>query len=72
MVEQEISKESKVEIKFEGGNVVVKGLLDTKGLDVELVLKVESDYFLDKLAEAIPGELDDKIIEMLKLGLKAV
>jgi hypothetical protein len=72
MISEQISKEAKVDILFENGNVVLKGILDTKGVDVELALKVESDYFLDKLAAAIPGELDDKLIGMLKLALKAI
>jgi hypothetical protein len=72
MITEQISKEAKVEITFEKGNIVLAGNLDTKGVDVGLTLTVESDYFLDKLAAAIPGQLDDKIIDMLKLGLKAI
>jgi hypothetical protein len=72
MITEQISKEAKVEITFEKGNIVLAGSLDTKGVDVGLTLTVQSDYFLDKLAAAIPGELDDKIIGMLKVALKAM
>jgi hypothetical protein len=72
MISEQISKEAKVDILFENGNVVLKGILDTKGVDVELALKVESDYFLDKLAAAIPSEIDDKIIALIKVALKTL
>ncbi len=72
MITEQISKEAKVEITFEKGNIVLAGNLDTKGVDVGLTITVESDYFLDKLAAAIPGELDDKLLAMLKVASKAM
>lgn len=53
-------------IEFQEGNLCL--VLDTKGLD--LVIKLESEYFLDELAEKIPGEIDDMIIAALKGALK--
>jgi hypothetical protein len=60
----------KTVVKVEDGNVVNETTLATKGLSSSLVTKVDSDYFLDKLAEAIPGTLDDALISMLKAALK--
>ena len=41
-----------------------------KGVDAGLYVDVSPEYFLDKLKAAIPGEVDDKIIDMLKLAFK--
>ena len=34
-------------------------------------VKIEGEYLLDKLAEAIPGEIDDTVINIIKAALKA-
>lgn len=39
---------------------------DGKGVNAGVYVDIESDYFLDKLAKAIPGEVDDAVIGMLK------
>jgi hypothetical protein len=39
---------------------------DGKGVDGEISLYLEPDYFLDKLKEAIPGKVDDTVIDLLK------
>lgn len=39
---------------------------DGKGVDAGIYVDAEPDYFLDKLAEAIPGDIDDKVIALLK------
>ena len=70
IAEVKISKESEFDLKFEDG--VVKALIsyDGKGLDGGIYINMEPEYFLDKLAAAIPGEWDNKVIEMLKMALK--
>lgn len=70
MIERNVGKEAKFEIKFENGNVILGGLYDGKGADVKLEVMLESEYFLDKLAEAIPGDLDDMVIAALKNAIK--
>jgi len=40
-----------------------------KGGGAELKVFVSAEYFLDKLAEAIPGQIDDLIIAALKAAL---
>ena len=70
MIERNVGKEAKFNMKFEDGNVILGGLYDGKGADVSLELMLESEYFLDKLAEALPGTLDDMIIEALKNAIK--
>ena len=57
-------------IDFKEGNVVLAVMYDGKGADAEMSVTLESEYFLDKLAEAIPGKVDDMIVAALKGALK--
>jgi hypothetical protein len=65
-----IGKEGMYELKIVEGNLVFVIGMDTKGVDAKFDFKIESDYFLDKLAAVIPGEIDDAVIAMLKVALK--
>jgi hypothetical protein len=57
------------DVSFEKGNVV----LEAKKEGVASVkVEVSSDFLLDKIAEAIPGQIDDLIIEKIKNALKIV
>jgi hypothetical protein len=62
--------EVQADIKFEAGKVKLVIKYDGKGADVTTEVALESDYFLDKLAEAIPGNVDDAVISMLKAAIK--
>lgn len=62
----EISKEADVSLEYKDGKLRLTAGYDGKGADVGLYVDIEPDYFLDKLAEAIPGEIDDKVIALLK------
>ena len=42
---------------------------DGKGVDAGVYVDVSAEYFLDKLAEVIPGELDDHVINLVKAAL---
>lgn len=57
------------DVKFEAGKIVLSAKLDSAGTDAELKVSVEAGYFLDKLAAAIPGEIDDAVIALLKGAL---
>lgn len=63
--------EGELSIKLEGGNIVLSASHSAKGSKVSLSVAVLPDYFLDKLAEIIPGQIDDSIILMLKAALKS-
>lgn len=66
VIKEPIGSEANVSLKFEKG-VMRLGLdYDGKGADAGLFVELESDYFLDKLAEAIPGKVDDQILGFLK------
>jgi hypothetical protein len=62
----------KADVKFEKGEVVFASSLDSHGVKGEVKLSVSSEYFLDKLAAAIPGQLDDQVLAMLKIALKGM
>lgn len=62
----------KAEVKFEKGEVIATSFLDTKGVKAEVKVVIPADYFIDELKKAIPGTLDDTVLELLKTALKAV
>lgn len=61
----------KGDVKFEKGVIKISAGLEAKGLEADLSIGIPVDYFLDKLAEAIPGQVDDTVIALLKAALKA-
>lgn len=68
LLKQELGAEGEFEVKYEEGKLRLVLGVDTKGVDGGLFVDFEPSYFLDKLKKAIPGEIDDKIIDMLKAG----
>lgn len=54
------------------GDLVISGALNSKGVGASLSLRADSDYFLTKLAELIPGDsIAEKIaLEAVKVALK--
>ena len=60
-----------LELKFSEGKLRLMASIDTKGVDGGVFVDLEPDYFLDKLAEAIPGNIDDAVIAMLKAAFKS-
>ena len=68
----EIGSEGAYDLKLEGGKLVVSVGHNSKGFSLGVQAGVSVDYFMDKLAELIPGKVDDAVIEMLKIALKGV
>jgi len=62
----DLFEKGELKISIKEGKICL--LYDGLGGDVEV--KIEIDYFLDKLKEAIPGKIDDTIIDILKAALK--
>ena len=69
-VQAEEKKEFDFDFELKDGKVVMVAKYSGKGLESELVNKVHPEYFLEKLKKLIPGEVDDKIIDFLKVALK--
>ena len=69
-MEKAISSEVKFDLDIKDGKIVVSAMYDGKGLDSTISLAMDGEYFLDKLAEKIPGKMDDMIIAAIKGALK--
>ena len=72
LISKQLSPEANVKVVLSGGKINLVAALDTKGMDANLSMSVDSDYFLDELAKAIPGQIDDAILAILKTALKAM
>jgi len=70
LLEQKLGAEGTLEIKLEDGKLKLVVGYDGKGAGASVGLHLAPDYFLDKLAAAIPGGIDDAIINILKAALK--
>jgi hypothetical protein len=66
-----IGSEGSYDIDLEAGDLVFKVAHGSKGVSAGVEVRIKADYFLDKLAEKIPGEVDDAIFAVLKGALKA-
>jgi len=64
--------EHDVDLVIAGGQVKLVGGYAGKGGGAKLELYVSSDYLLDKLAEKIPGVIDDAIIAIAKEAIKKI
>lgn len=62
------------ELKLEGGKLVIitKASYDKGGVDGSLNLSVDSSVILDLIAKAIPGQVDDAVIAVMKAALKSL
>jgi len=69
-VTKELGSELGFDVKIEDSKVKIKVSYDGKGADAAIEVALEAEYFLDKLAEAIPGQVDDMVIAALKGALK--
>lgn len=69
LMNKEISKEADLGLVFEEKKVKLKLAYAGKGAGAEVSVYVDSEYFIDLLAKAIPGELDDMILAGLKAAL---
>jgi hypothetical protein len=68
--EKELGSESLLKLEVVEGKLKLSVKYDGKGLDGELSLLLDPDYFADKLAEAVPGKIDDLLLDLLKKALK--
>lgn len=68
----QVGPELKYDIVVAGGKVKISVSYDGAQADASLVISLDSDLLLDKLAEKIPGKIDDAVIGLIKVALKAV
>lgn len=70
VLNQELGQEGKMSIKFENGKAIVTVSYDGKGGGASMTAFANADYFLDLIAKAIPGQVDDMVILALKAAIK--
>lgn len=64
-----ISSELEFDVKFENKEAMISLGYAGKGGSAGIYGKVSAEYLIDKLAEAIPGQVDDKIFALLKAAI---
>lgn len=70
LVEYDFGKEGGFDLEFKDGKLRVVVAYEGKGADAGVYVDINPEYFLDKLAKAIPGNIDDMVIAALKGALK--
>ena len=66
----EVSKELEVKIEVKEGKIILIGDYEGRLGGVELKLSVSTDQLIDAITAKIPGEIDNKLGELLKSALK--
>jgi hypothetical protein len=69
LVNAQPGKDLGLKIEFVNSEVVLTVALNTSGVDASVKVELKADYFLDLIAKAIPGQIDDTVIALLKQGL---
>ena len=70
--EVEISKELDVKVEIKEGKIILVGDYAGKLGGAELKLFIGVDQLIDAITAKIPGEIDNKLGELLKSALKKV
>jgi len=59
------------DIEFKGGKLVARvSAAAPFGLEAGILLSLDSDAVLDAIARAIPGSIDDAVVNVIKGALK--
>jgi len=70
LMDGKIGSEGDYDLVWKDGKLRFTIGYDGKGVDSGIYLDLEPSYFMEKLKLAIPGELDDKVIDMIMLAMK--
>jgi len=70
LVDGKIGSEFDYKLELKDGKLRLEGKYGGAGGAAGAFFELEPNYFLDKLADAIPGEIDDMVIAALKGALK--
>lgn len=63
--------EASLSVKIEDGKVKMEIKYDGKQADAAFSVTLEVDQYLDMLKNAIPGTIDDTVIDLIKVAMKA-
>lgn len=69
LVNQEVSKEATIKVSFEDGKLIF--IAEYEGLGGGAAVKMfgNAEYVLDKIADVIPGKIDDAVLFAIKAAL---
>ena len=62
--------EGQLELKIEDGKVKLVVSYDGQQADAKLEVALSVEEYLDMLKDAIPGDIDDTIIDLIKVAMK--
>jgi hypothetical protein len=71
IAEGKIGSDGKYDLELVEGKLKLTVAYDAGGVEAGVSVALNPDYFLDKLAAVIPGQVDDAVIALLKAALKA-
>jgi len=72
LVKESLGSEGSVSLKVSDGKLLITLEHTHASGKLSLVAEEDASYFLDKLAAAIPGQIDDAVLAVIKGALKVV
>lgn len=72
LADVKLGEEGKLELDVKGGKLIMRVTYDGKQVDASAQVSADVELFLDKLAAKIPGQVDDAVIGVMKMALKAL
>lgn len=70
IIEGELGKDAEYDLEIIDGHLTLVFSYDGPGVDGVIKVTVDVAHFLDKFKQAIPGQVDDAILELVKGALK--
>lgn len=73
-MEKQLGAEGKFSLELADGKLIVTGGYDGKQVDASLSISIDTDAFVDKLADLIPGDsgFEAAMVAALKIALRSV
>lgn len=62
--------EAELQVKLEGGLIKLSVGYEGEGAGAQVIVSLKPEYFVKKLTDAIPGEIDDQVAAGLLALLK--
>ena len=72
LAQGQIGPEAKYDVKFEGGKLVAELNYEGALLGAGLNIHIGADQVINAIEKAIPGQIDDAVLELIKSALKVV
>lgn len=64
-----LGSEAKYDVSFEDGQLVLSVRYDGQGIDGHVEIMLDAAHFVDLLADAIPGQVDDAVFAIIKAAI---